>query len=254
MNYTADAALISSTPQADSQGGGTLFWNVSIPAHSSVDLKVILRPSSDINAHARFHPQGSGYVRSTFPSTGSGIPRPATVPQTTDPASSVPSVPSAPLPSGTPPSGTGAITYTPPASSGAATFTGSQLKATIKEATGSLPNDDGTTTMIMFQSGNPFCAVFTVQNTGTTAVNNVMLQLSIPPEYENRVSSVRSNGKYNRQNKTIELTAGTIPSGGKAEIQILLPTITLQGYQFTGRVLVNGTEVEKQTQRIVPLR
>ncbi|MCL2742693.1 MAG: beta-galactosidase [Planctomycetaceae bacterium] len=131
-------------------------------------------------------------------------------------------------------------------------FVGSQLKTTIEAVTGLLPNMDGTIKDVVFQSGKPFCVGFTVQNTGSTAVNNVLLQLSIPPEYESSTSSVRSNGKYNRQNKMVELTAGTIPAGDEIRIQVLLPTITLQGYEFTGRVFADGKEIEKQTQRIVP--
>ncbi|MCL2743115.1 MAG: hypothetical protein FWE67_04620 [Planctomycetaceae bacterium] len=249
MNYSPTASLISSNPPADSQSGGTVFWNVTVPAHSSLDLKVILRSSTNISANANFHSQGSGYIRSTIPSVSPGAP-PTVVPKP-DPASTVPSVPS----------NSGANVYVPPvtppppATTGGATpYVGTQLKLTIKEATGQLPNDDGTMETIVFQSGKPFCVAFIVQNTGTTAVNNVLLQLGIPQEYVGRISNVRSNGRHNPQNNTVELTAGTIPAGGEAVIQIRLPTITLQGYQFTGRVSVNGREVDKQTERIVPLR
>lgn len=251
MTFSPTASFISSNPPVETQGGSTLYWSTTVPANGSTSIQVILRSSTTIDAHARFHPQGSSaLVRPPIPTTsvppsngwGSGLGTPTT----SDPANSVPTVPGATtFPGGS--TGTPSGSTSP----GATTFHGPNLDLSIRPETGRI---DGTSEQIVFQAGRPCRISFTVQNKGTNALGNVVLQLNLPAEYASRPESVASNGKHNIAGGAVELQVASLGPGQSTALQIQLPSIGTQGFQFTGKVLVGGQEVKNLRQSIVPPR
>lgn len=262
LTFPPTTSFVGANPSPVRQDPTLVQWNVSVPPNGVTSIQCTLRPGTAgrLIPEAKFYPQGvsvepAGSIPTTSVPITSAAPSPAApAPRPQDPAASTPVLPSTTSEKASvyQPGGSGSLPLagTTPPNSGAALFR-HNLDLKI------VPLTDPAKSPV-FQSGKSCLVAFRVHNKGNTSVPNVVLLLSLPPEYKDRtlkgLERVQAYGKLNSRTYNMEMPVSEIPAGETVELQMLLPTIDMQGYQFVGSVQSGGKEIGSIRQRIVPPR
>ncbi|MDR1486043.1 MAG: hypothetical protein LBT09_14645 [Planctomycetaceae bacterium] len=252
------AGFVSSVPPIFTQAGQILYWNVEIPAKSSVNVDVVLRQgtSGRMMLGASFTPRGRVNVSGGMTTDGSNISSPAR-----DPASIAPVLPdnakggnAAKLDGAATAWGNDSVTFHGAPTTGNATpinnaggkFEQLQLGIMVNPST-------------VLKVGEEFEILLNLENKGTVDVSNVVLRMPIPAELRNWEKYEFKGARALRDNRTIEVDrnsfnivqkVGVIKAGKVVTMQIGFPKLLPAGYSVIGELLIDGKLV-KQTS---PLR
>ncbi|MDR1290109.1 MAG: hypothetical protein LBK06_02795, partial [Planctomycetaceae bacterium] len=256
------AGYVRSAPPIETQSGQILYWNVEIPAKSSVDVNVVLR--QDVGGRmilgANFTPVigGINYSNgneSNIPTnTGSANPVYPNFGSQRDFASVAPV-----LPDNRTTNPSGASTWQPPV-----TITGepNNNPAPIDDTGGNFEqlklgiavNPPDT----VLEVNKPFEVLLTLKNEGTVDVKDLVLQIPIPTELRNGDYTF-TGPKQLRDSRAMEIDprgfnilqrVDVVGAGKSVTMRVGFPRLLPAGYSITGELLINNKLIKRTT----PLR
>jgi hypothetical protein len=263
-------SFINSDPPPTRTENNSIFWNVEIPPQSTSTIQYVVRAGTEgrLNAPVSFYPQG--ITPTTSPTTTVPLPPNSPPNQAVNPALP-PS--SSPFSSGggslTPP-GPGASTFNhggQSSSDGASVYSGNRTGNAVLNLTLSLsPNPE-----FPVRIGGTCHVKLILRNNEKVKINRVTLQLSLPKEYTDRsesgIKKVNANSEcfldrnFNVNLNISELdsyipdTNPPIPDSAlpkEAVLELAVPNTPRQGYSFVGKVLIDGKEVRRISEQILP--
>ncbi|MDR2172152.1 MAG: hypothetical protein LBP59_18560 [Planctomycetaceae bacterium] len=271
------AVFVRSEPPVYARAGQILYWNVDIPAKSTVDVDVVLRQGigGTLMLESNFTP--GGRVNISNDGTQTSITNPnqiypnqvnPNVNSNVNPNRNLPPVNLAPVAPATPDN----VTNNNGGGIGGSVHVWGDDSVTIHGAPSKNTNLTPDTTNNFDQLklsmainpktplniGEGFEILFTLENRGNIDVRNAVLQIPIPVELRNLERYRFSGLKELRDSKTIMIDPmfnivqnfNVIEAGRTVTMRVGFPTLLPAGYSVVGELLING----KLVKRTQPLR
>ncbi|MDR1053976.1 MAG: hypothetical protein LBL39_07345 [Planctomycetaceae bacterium] len=261
------AGYVRSAPPIDTQNGQILYWNVEIPAKSSVDVNVVLRQDvggrmmlganftpviggiNYSNGNESNNPTNAGfgvnpvYPNHNFGSSGSSRDLASVAPVLPDNRTTNPS---------------GASTWQPPVT----------LPGAPNNNPAPIDNTDGSFEQLklgitvnpdtVLEVNKSFEVLLTLKNEGTVDVKDLVLQIPIPTELRNGDYTF-TGPKQLRDSRAMEIDqrgfnilqrVDTVSAGKSVTMRVGIPRLLPAGYSITGELLIGGKLIKRTT----PLR